>query len=264
MGWLNRLFNCTDMAKETFADKNTRSRPMEITFHYGDTTKYSKEEKIERVKTFITDSLNREPWHLKSDVRISPIDDDKCIISVDTLIDKDHPYSSPGYNKLRMELIHIFDHPSSSTYLPFIEKYGLDFYSKISRLVIKTELYDCFRLKKDAYIYLNSHHQSDFIKTIWDHVRSHFKDNTELSDRLKEIDYDRIQIGQDELISHGVKHFYMLFQILIDVDDTAILTQIDEVIAVITGAIYTQRNHPYIVTYTEGFKHHSTVLVESL
>lgn len=264
MGWLNRLFNCTDMAKETFADKNTRSRPMEITFHYGDTTKYSKEEKIERVKTFITDSLNREPWHLKSDVRISSIDDDKCIISVDTLIDKDHPYSYSGYNKLRMELTHIFENLSSSTYLPFIEKYGLDFYSKLSRLIVNVDLNEHFQLKSDAYIHANQHHRLDFTQKLWDHIRSHLKDNVEVSECLKEIDYDRVRVSQNFSSDRNVQPFILSTQIIVDQDETPILTNVNDVVEALVAAITELRNHPYLIIYTEGTKHRATVLIENL
>lgn len=264
MGWLSRLFNCQNMASKSFADKNTRSRPMEITFHYGDTTKYSKEEKIERVKTFIIDSFNREPWHLKSEVRIRSIDDDKCIISVDTLIDKDHPYSYSGYNKLRMELTHIFENLSSSTYLPFIEKYGLDFYSKVSRLIVNIDLNEHFQLKPDAYIHANQHHRLDFTQKLWDHVRSHLKDNIEVSECLKEIDYDRVRVSQNFTSDRNAQPFILSTQIIVDQDETPILTNVNDVVEELVAAITELRNHPYLIIYTEGTKHRATVLIENL
>lgn len=264
MGWLSRLFNCKDMASKSFADKNTRSETMEITFDYGSTTKYSKEEKIERVKAFIIDSLNREPWHLKSNVRISSIDDDKCIIRADTMIDKDHPYSYSSYHKLRMELMHIFDHPSSSTYLPFIEKYGLDFYSKLSRLIVNIDLNEHFQLKSDAYIHANQHHRLDFTQKLWDHIRSHLKDNVEISECLKEIDYDRVRVSQNFTSDRNAQPFILSTQIIVDQDETPILTNVNNVVEALIAAITELRNHPYLIIYTEGTKHRATVLIEDL
>ena len=264
MGWLSRLFNCQNMASRSFADKNTRSETMEITFHYGDTTKYSKEEKIDRVKTFIIDSLNREPWHLKSDVRISSIDDDKCLIVADTMIDKDHPYSYSGYHKLRMELMHIFDHPSSNTYLPFIEKYGLDFYSKLSRLIINIDLNEHFQLKSDTYIHANQHHRLDFTQKLWDHVRSHLKDNVEVSECLKEIDHDRVRVSQNFTSDRNIQPFILSTQIIVDQDETPILTNVNVMVEALVAAITELRNHPYLIIYTEGTKHRATVLIEDL
>lgn len=264
MGWLSRLFNCQNMASRSFADKNTRSETMEITFHYGDTTKYSKEEKIDRVKTFIIDSLNREPWNLKSTVRVNSIDDDKCVIIIDTLIDKDHPYSYSGYYKLRMELMNVFDCTSSSTYLPFIEKYGLDFYSKLSKLIVNIDINEHFQLKPNAYIHTNPNHRLDFIQKLWDHFRSHLKDNVEISECLKEIDYNRVQVGQNTSQDRNVEHFILSIQILVDQDETPILTEVNQVVEALVNAITELRNHPYFIIYTEGTKHHSTVFVKEL
>ena len=264
MGWLSRLFNCSNMASKSFADKNTRSETMEITFTYGNATKYSKEEMIERVKNFIVDSLNREPWHLKSDVRIHSIDDDKCLIVADTMIDKDRPYSYSGYHKLRMELMHIFDHPSSSTYLPFIEKYGLDFYSELSRLIINIDLNEHFQLKSDTYIHANQHHRLDFTQKLWDHVRSHLKDNVEVSECLSKIDHDRVRVSQNFTSDRNVQPFILSTQIIVDQDETPILTNVNDMVEALVAAITELRNHPYLIIYTEGTKHRATVLIEDL
>ena len=264
MGWLSRLFNCQNMASKSFADKNTLYESMVITFHYGNATKYSKEEMIGRVKSFIVDSLNREPWHLKSDVRISSIDDDKCLIVTDTMIDKDHPYSYSSYHKLRMELTHIFDHPSSSTYLPFIEKYGLDFYSKLSRLIINIDLNEHFQLKPDSYIHANQHHRLDFIQKLWDHIRSHLKDNVEVSECLKEIDYDRVRVSQNFTSNRNTQPFILSTQIIVDQDETPILTNVNNVAEALVAAITELRHHPYFIIYTERTKYRASVLIEDL
>lgn len=81
---------------------------------------------------------------------------------------------------------------------------------------------------------------------------------------MKEIDYNRVQVGQNTSQDRNVEHFILSIQILVDQDETTILTEVNQVVEALVNAITELRNHPYFIIYTEGTKHHSTVFVKEL
>lgn len=250
MEMLNRLFKYfrrVPVLSNVLPDmKNILSKTMEITFDYGSSIRYTDQEKIDKVKTFILALLRKEPWHLKSKVRIKSIAKGQCIIIVDTNINLDYPESHSRYLKLQEKLTHLFSQDYASSYLPFLEEYGLDVNSKITRLTVKINPHESYQFHASE----NQTHRLDFIQKVWSQMRMNLKDNEILSGYLKVIDCDAVEIHQEVDEETGNKESVVFYQMLFDRAITPIPIYDTEMAEALGTATEMYLNHPYLVADT--------------
>lgn len=251
MEMLNRLFKyirrVPGLSNVLPNTKNILSKTMEITFDYGSSIRYTDQEKMDKVKTFILALLRKEPWHLKSKVRIKSIDKGKCIIIVDTNINLDYPESHSHYLKLQEKLTHLFSQDYASSYIPFLEKYGLDVNSKITRFTVKINLHESYQFHASG----NQIHRLDFIQKVWGQMIMNLQDNEILSGYLKDIDCDTVEIYQEVNEETGMEESVVFYQMLFDRVINPIPIYDTEIAKALGTATEIYLNHPYLVPDTK-------------
>ena len=183
--------------------------------------------------------------------------------TVKVTIDENHPNANYEFRKLRIDLEHVLGRSEIKHYIPYIRKYGADFYDKISVLSIKINLHHLLEIDTDISIYQNKKYREDFLNKVWNDAKARLMKNLALSEDVENMDHHAIATVSGNQAHADGTYAFITYRMFMTVD-TPFHLFLNDVTKALGEATKLQREHPYITVYTEGNKYHATASIENI
>jgi len=270
IGFLGRLmkYGLVKPSKTSSDVKDDQIKEMERSFDFIFT--YAGSDKLDTgavygtVMYYISDNLERKTWHIRHMTTIKPIGDSMHMTTVKVIIDENHPNANYEFRKLRIDLEHVLGRSEIKHYIPYIRKYGADFYDKVSVLSININLHHLFEIDTDIAIYQNQKHRDDFLNKVWNNAKVRLvMKNPALAEVVENMDHHAIATISGNQAHPDGTYAFITYRMFITVD-TPFHLFLNEVTEALGEATKKYREHPYLTVYTEGNRYHATASIENI
>lgn len=258
--WLKRIQPSSDL--KTGQKKEVKDT-FDIIFEYSNNEKYSFVEAYAIIESYIYKTLERKDWYIRYQVDIEQINGKEHRITVFTVRNANHPDANYEHRKLKADLDHVLRRSDFKYYIPFISKYGVDFYNKVSVLSIKINLHHLLEIDTDISIYQNKKYREDFLNKVWNDAKGRLMKNPALSDDVENMDHHAIATMSGNQAHADGTYAFITYRMFMTVD-TPFHLFLNDVTEALGEATKKYREHPYLTVYTEGNKYHATASIENI
>lgn len=258
--WLKWIFPSSDLKTD---QKKEVKDTFDIVFEYSNNEKYSFVEAYAIIESYIYKTLERKDWYIRYQVDIEQIDGENHRVTVFTVRDANHPDANYEHRKLKADLDHVLRRSELKYYIPFISKYGVDFYDKVSVLSININLHHLLEVDTDIAIYQNRKYREDFLTKVWNDAKGRLMKNPDLSDDVENMDHHAIATVSGNQAHPDGAYAFITYRMFITVD-TPFHLFLNEVTEALGEATKKYRQHPYFTVYMEGDKYGAKASIENI
>ena len=269
IGFLGRLikYGLVKPSKTSSDVKDGQIKEMERTFDFAFT--YAGSDKLDTdavygtVMYYISDNLERKAWYIRHMTTIKPIGDSVHMVTVKVVVNENHPDANYEYRKLRIDLEHVLSRSEIKHYIPYIRKYGADFYDKVSVLSININLHHLLEVDTNIAIYQNRKYREDFLTKVWNDAKTRLMKNPALAEDMENMDHHAIATVSGNQAHPDGAYAFITYRMFITVD-TPFHLFLNEVTEALGEATKKYRQHPYFTVYMEGDKYGAKASIENI